>query len=97
MKISEQILHPVHTPRVTTLLLDQWNVAELLEGCVSSLGRRQSGSKVKFNLSLEMVAQLLVQVLLDTMAAEQRPQPKPDSPERAHSSSTSLTRGARFR
>lgn len=82
--IPNQILDPVHTPHVPALLLNQRNVAKLPERGVASVGRRQSGSAVEFDLPFEVIAQLGVELLRDTMAAEQRPKAKADRPEQAH-------------
>jgi hypothetical protein len=83
-KVSAQILDPVDPARVPDLFLDQRDVAELPQCRRSGLLRSEARCPMQLELTLEMIAQLIVQILLDTAAMEERTKAKADGSDRAH-------------
>ena len=84
--IAQQILEPRDPARVAAVLLDERDVAELAEGGVTRGRARQSRRHVRFDLSLQVIAELFGQLPLDAAAAEQRAEAQADDlQQRAYS------------
>jgi hypothetical protein len=78
---------------IPALILNQGNIPKVPQRGLLSIRCRQAGRAVKFNLTLEVIAQFSIKVLFNLMTAEQRPNAKADHPWQPHGS-TYIMRGA---
>ncbi len=82
-KILQQVLDEADSSHIAAFLLSLLNTAQGAQGSVARLLRCHAFSDIFLNLPLEVIADLLVQFLLDLLAAEQGAQPQRDRVEPA--------------
>src|SRR3990170_9043382 len=72
-----EILHPVldevHATHVAALLFSLVDPAKRTQGPVARLVRRHASCDIRFDSPLEVVAEFVLEVLLNLIAAEERP------------------------
>jgi hypothetical protein len=62
---------------VATLLLSPFDAPKGTQGGVASLLSRHASRDIGFDSTLKMVSELILKILLNLIAAEQRPNPQP--------------------
>src|SRR5215510_2093108 len=76
MKILYQVFNQLHSSHIAALLLTPLDAAHREQRGVARLLRRHAFGDVFFNLPIDVIAELLVQFLLDLRAAKERSKPQ---------------------
>jgi hypothetical protein len=84
VQIAKCIFDQIDAACVSALLLHHRDISELPERGSARVVGGQSGSAMEFDLPFEVIAQLGIEILIDTTAVEERPNAKTDRSEQAH-------------
>jgi hypothetical protein len=90
-EILHSMLDEVHPSHIAALLFSLLEATKGTQGGVARFLRRHTPRDIGFDSPFKMVAELVLEVLLDLIAAEKRPESQPHRVEQSQDHITSVT------